>query len=383
VQIVTSLSVNSTVVVACGRRWGKTLMGGTLALHRAAHGGAVAWIVPTYKNARSPWRFAEMHVGSLGDVRRSERVVTLGTGRLSIYSADNDVSIRGEAFDLVIVDEAAMVREETYTDVILPTLADRSGRVLLISTPKGRNWFWREWQRGKAGQPGYASFQAPTSANPIPSIKQAAELARERVSNRTYRQEWLAEFVEDGGGVFRGVRAAATVAPGAQRVEGHTYVIGADWGRSNDYTVFTVVDATARQVVAVDRSNHVDYALQRGRLKNLVQQWRASMVVAEVNAMGQPIVEMLIRDGLPVKPFVTTNASKSVIIDALALALERGELQLLQFEPLLDELEAFEIDRTPSGSTRYGAPSGGHDDCVMSLAMAYDGLGRTRFAGVR
>ena len=107
------------------------------------------------------------------------------------------------------------------------------------------------------------------------------------------------------------------------------------------------------------------------------------MVVAEVNAMGQPIVEMLIRDGLPVKPFVTTNASKSVIIDALALALERGELQLLQYEPLLDELEAFEADRTASGLTRYGAPDGGHDDCVMSLAMAYDGLGRTRFAGVR
>jgi len=370
-----------------GRRWGKTYMAGIYALTAADMGGSVAWAVPIYKNARSPWRFAEAMTAPVANqlrINRTERVMEFPSGgRLSIYSADNDVSIRGEAFDLVIVDEAAMVREETYTDVILPTLADRSGRVLLISTPKGRNWFWREWQRGRSGQPGYASFQAPTSANPIPSIKQAAELARERVSNRTYRQEWLAEFVEDGGGVFRGVRAAATVAPGTQRVDGHTYVIGADWGRSNDYTVFTVVDATTRQVVAVDRSNQVEYSVQRGRLKNLVQQWRASMVVAEVNAMGQPIVEMLIRDGLPVKPFVTTNASKSVIIDALALALERGELQLLQFEPLLDELEAFEVDRTPSGSTRYGAPSGGHDDCVMSLAMAYDGLGRTRFAGVR
>ena len=376
----TSLQTNSTVVVACGRRWGKTLMGGTLALHRAAHGGAVAWIVPTYKNARSPWRFAEMHVGNHGDVRRSERVVTLGAGRLSIYSADNDVSIRGEAFDLVIVDEAAMVREETYTDVILPTLADRSGRVLLISTPKGRNWFWREWQRGRSGQPGYASFQAPTSANPIPSIQQAAELARERVSSRTYRQEWLAEFVEDGGGVFRGVRAAATVAPGAQRVEGHTYVIGADWGRSNDYTVFTVIDATARQVVEIDRSNQVEYELQRGRLRNLVAKWHASVVVAETNAMGQPIVEALSRERIPVRPFVTTNATKSVIIDALALALERGELQLLQFEPLLDELEAFEVDRTASGLTRYGAPSGEHDDCVISLALAYSALGKTNSA---
>jgi hypothetical protein len=81
-----------------------------------------------------------------------------------------------------------------------------------------------------------------------------------------------------------------------------------------------------------------------------------------------------------VRPFVTTNATKSVIIDALALALERGELQLLQFEPLLDELEAFEVDRTASGLTRYGAPSGAHDDCVISLALAYSALGKTNSA---
>lgn len=221
-------------------------------------------MVPTYRNARSPWRFAEMHVGSLGELKRSERIVNLGTGRLSIYTADNDVGMRGEAFDLVVVDEAAMIREETYTDVILPTLADRNGRILLISTPKGRNWFWREWQRGKQDEANYTSFQAPTSANPIRSIQQAAAQARERVSDRTYRQEWLAEFVEDGGGVFRGVRAAATVEPGTTKPDAnHQYVIGADWGRSNDYTVFTVLDATTRQVVAVDRSNKVEYETQR------------------------------------------------------------------------------------------------------------------------
>lgn len=379
--IVKALATSNTVIVACGRRWGKTLMAGTLALHRAVAGGAVAWVVPTYRNARSPWRFAEMHVGSFGELKRSERIVNLGTGRLSIYTADNDVGMRGEAFDLVVVDEAAMIREETYTDVILPTLADRNGRILLISTPKGRNWFWREWQRGKQGEANYTSFQAPTSANPIRSIQQAAAQARERVSDRTYRQEWLAEFVEDGGGVFRGVRAAATVEPGTTKPDAtHQYVIGADWGRSNDYTVFTVLDATTRQVVAVDRSNQVEYETQRGRLRTLVDRWKAAVVVAESNAMGQPIIETLSRERIPVRPFTTTNASKAAIIDALALALERGELALLNYEPLIGEMEAFEVDRTPSGLTRYGAPHGMHDDCVMSLALAYSAVGRVNSA---
>jgi hypothetical protein len=146
-----------TKVVAMGRRWGKTYMAGVYALTAADLGGAVAWVVPTYKNARAPWRFAEQLTAQVSRklrTNRTERTIEFpGGGRLAVYSADNDTALRGEAFDLVIVDEAAMVREETYTDVLLPTLADRDGRMLLISTPKGRNWFWREWVRGQSAGP--------------------------------------------------------------------------------------------------------------------------------------------------------------------------------------------------------------------------------------
>jgi len=53
------------------------------------------------------------------------------------------------------------------------------------------------------------------------------------------------------------------------------------------------------------------------------------MIVAEANSIGTPIIEALQRDGLPVEPFVTTNASKAVVIDALALAFERKTIRLL------------------------------------------------------
>lgn len=70
------------------------------------------------------------------------------------------------------------------------------------------------------------------------------------------------------GSVFRGVGEAAT-ATATSRKAGHDYVIGCDWGRSNDFTVFVVVDVTARTVVALDRSRRVDYSLQCERLKVL------------------------------------------------------------------------------------------------------------------
>jgi hypothetical protein len=363
-----------------GRRWGKTYMAGVYALTAADLGGAVAWVVPTYKNARAPWRFAEQLTAQVSRklrTNRTERTIEFpGGGRLAVYSADNDTALRGEAFDLVIVDEAALVREETYTDVLLPTLADRDGRMLLISTPKGRNWFWREWVRGQSAGP-VAAFRAPTAANPLPTIRRAAELARSRVSDRTYRQEWLAEFVEDGGGVFRGVRAHATAEAQTAAQEGHQYAMGVDWGRTNDATVFVVIDTTLKAVVALDRMVDVNYALQTTRLRALWERFGKCAIVAESNSMGGPLVEQLSREGLRVRPFQTTNASKADAIDALALVLEKGDLALLPDEALIGELEAYESERLPSGLIRYGAPDGMHDDHVMALALAWSIAGRS------
>jgi len=53
------------------------------------------------------------------------------------------------------------------------------------------------------------------------------------------------------------------------------------------------------------------------------------------------------------------------------LAFERQTMGLLDDPVLLAELDAYTMERLPSGSWRYGAPSGLHDDCVMALALAH------------
>jgi hypothetical protein len=368
----------TTKVVCAGRRFGKTYMAGIYSLACADNGAAVAWVVPTYKNSRAPWRFAESMVGPAGKsvrIHRSERVIEFPSqGRLSVYSADNDVALRGEAFDVVIVDEAAQVREETYTDVLLPTVADRDGRILLISTPRGRNWFWREYQRGVAGQRNIASWTAPSSANPMPSIRRAAEAARERVSERTYRQEWLAEFVEDGGGVFSNVRACATARPQSNAQAGRQYVFGVDWGKSHDFTVICVMDVTDGALVHMERFNQIDYQVQLGRLTGLFERFEPFSIVAESNSIGEPLIEQMQRQGLPVVPFQTRNASKTLVIDDLALAFARQSISIIADDVLINELQSYEMERLPSGLMSYGAPDGLHDDCVMALAMAWHGV---------
>jgi hypothetical protein len=70
-----------------------------------------------------------------------------------------------------------------------------------------------------------------------------------------------------------------------------------------------------------------------------------------------------------------TNATKAVAVESLALAFERGEIRIIPDPTLIAELQAFESERLPSGLVRYGAPNGMHDDCVMALALAHQGIG--------
>ena len=364
-------------VIACGRRWGKSIMGGVMGLRWANNGLAVAWVVPIYRNARPLWRFVEKHLAAVADkvrINKTELTVAFPSGgRLGIYSADNPVGLRGESFDVVVIDEAAHIAGETYQDVIVPTLADRAGHVYLISTPAGHNWFWREWVAGQAGGTQQASWQAPSNANPLPSIQRAYQLARERLPERTFRQEWCAEFIENGGSVFRKVLDAATASDKVS-IEGHQYIAGVDWGRSADFTVITVIDVTAKAMVALDRFNQIDWSLQRGRLRALYERYKPVSIIAETNSIGEPNIEALRQEGLPVQGFTTTNASKAQIIEGLSLAFETGALTILNDPTLVGELQAYELERLPSGLTRYNAPAGMHDDCVISLALAWYGI---------
>jgi len=365
-----------TKVLSMGRRWGKSVLGGVICMNVLRQHGRVAWIVPTYKNGRGLWRLSKLlaqPVRQYLDISKTERMITTHRGgSFGIYSADNIDAIRGEWFHLVVLDEAARIGEDDWADAIQPTLADADGDAILISTPKGKNWFWKEWVKGQAPNAFIKSWQAPSADNPNPKIQQAAARARESSPDRTYQQEWLAQFVDDGS-VFRGVLASATAQP-TPRQDGHTYVMGCDWGKYNDYTVLTVIDATEHRMVALDRFNQIDYRLQLERVKVLAERYGPDVIVAEKNAMGDPIIEQLYYEhGLPIQPFVTTNQSKAKIIDALSLAFERQTLAILNDPILVGELQAYEATRLPGGLLRYSAPEGMHDDCVVSLALCWHG----------
>ena len=351
------------------------MFGAASALSVAAEGKRAWWVAPTYQIAQVGWRaivhLARQIPGAV--IRESDRRATLpGHGWVQVRSADSPDSLRGEGLDLVVIDEAAFVQEEAWQEALRPALSDRLGRALIISTPKGLNWYWACYERGRDPlQVDWQSWQLPTSANPgiAPS---EIEDARATLPERVFEQEYEAAFLSDSGAVFRNILACATSAV-TWPEDKHQYIIGCDWGKSNDYSAFAVLDATDKRLVRLDRSNRIDYTAQIGRLSALCASYRPVGVVAERNSIGEPIIEQLVRARLPVMPWTATNASKTAVIERLQLAFEQATLRILPDPVLIHELQAYESERLPSGMVRYSAPEGGHDDTVIALGLAWLG----------
>ena len=364
-------------VLACGRRWGKTRLGSLMCIATALHGGRAWWVAPSYPVSAVGWRgIKELALQISGaDIKKVDRMIVLpGGGTVQVRSADNPDSLRGEGLDFVTLDECAFIKEAAWTEALRPALSDRQGKALFISTPKGRNWFWRHWTRGNDSTEGeWQSWQFPTSANPfIPA--EEIEAARRSLPERIFRQEYLAEFIDDAGGVFRGVMDAATAEHQDKGLPDHEYIFGIDWAKHSDYTAIAVLDATTSEIVHLDRFSQIDYTTQLGRLEGLFIRFQPRTIIAERNAMGEPLIEQLQRQGYPVQPFTTTNASKAQAVDALALAFERQEIRIVNDPALISELQAFETTRLPSGLLRYEAPEGMHDDTVIAAMLAWHGV---------
>lgn len=363
-------------VVNAGRRWGKTRLGVMECLQVAINGGRAWWVAPSYKIAQVGWRplqrLTRRVPGAI--VRLADMSVTFSSGgEVAIRSAENPDSLRGEGLDFVVLDECAQIKQEAWGEVLRPALSDKLGKALFIGTPKGRNWFWEIYQRGIRKDDGYSSHTYPTSANPH-ILQSEIDAARKELPEMIFRQEYLAEFIDDSGGVFRRVQEAARVDPVTEPQPGRQYTAGVDVAASIDYTVVTVMDVASREAVYIDRFNRVDYNVLIDRLEAVYRRFGMDTMKIESNSIGQPVIDAIQVRGMNVIPFMTTSATKQAIIQNLQAAFENGEIGIINDPVLIGELLSFESKRNASGSFGYSAPDGMHDDCVMSLAIAWDAV---------
>ena len=352
-------------VLYCGRRFGKTVLGRERASRVLLDGGKVAWLAPDYTYLDRPWQDLKSALAPAVDrVSEQKRKMWLRTGgELHCYTLDKPEPARGEHFDLVIVDEAAIAPKlrRQWPSSIRPTLVDRRGEAWFLTTPQGRNFAHELFERGQSrDRVEWKSWRMPSWENPhVP--RDEIEAQRGQLPDWIFAQEYEAVPADEGGNPF-GLSALAS--SWGLDDPGTPIVYGVDLAKSVDFTWVIGLDRSG-QVVVSERWQGEPWDVTIRRIAELV---RGVPTLVDSTGVGDPIVEALQREGLPVAGFRFTSSSKQTLLEGLSLAFQRGQLRHAD-ERLRAELEIFGYE-VRSGSVRYSAPSGSHDDGVMALALA-------------
>lgn len=189
----------------------------------------------------------------------------------------------------------------------------------------------------------------------------------------TFQQELMCEFLDDAMSVFR--RVDANVWEEEPRYDKERfYKIGVDLAKYQDWTVVTPFDLHEFKVFKQDRFNNIDWSIQKARIEADAFRYNRARVTLDSTGVGDPICEDLRRSGVNIEPFQFTSTSRQQLLDHLAVLLEQDKIKIPPDENLITELKAFRTVLTPSKRIKYEVPDGGHDDCVMSLALAVWGV---------
>lgn len=362
-------------VMACGRRFGKTLAAtNELAKNALEHNNTLNWwVAPTYRQTEIAFELlceALKPVLAKPPNKSKMRLDLINGSVIECRSAERYENMRGDGPSFVVFDEASKCPKAAWTEVVRPALADKQGRAIFISTPWGRDWFWELFQRGQNDDfPEWWSASFPTTANPfIP--EQEVEEARLTLPWMVFAQEFLAEFLDDAATVFRNVDACAT-GSFKEPLYGHNYVIGWDVAKYQDYSVFTVLDCHTQEVVHVERFNGVEYKSQiRHHLLPLVHKYNEAHVIMDITGVGDPLLEEVRSYEIGVEGYYFTNTSKKELVDRAVIVLEQERVTFPPVPALVHELKAFSYEMTKAKNVIYAAPEGEHDDCVISLCLA-------------
>lgn len=355
-------------ILNIGRQFGKTLLGINQMLYWAINdkGSNIAWVTPVYKQGKRVFDELEKVTKSSGlfEYHRSDLWIKGFGSTIHFFSGEKPDNIRGNTFDYLIVDEMAFTRPELWDEVLSATVLVRGKKVLFVSTPKGRNHFYRLAMQHNYDER-YKYFQFTSYDNPLIDAQDLDERKRS-LPDHIFRQEYMAEFVDNASGLFRNVQACI----GTGQPTGKAYA-GLDIGRADDYTVLSVINSDGH-MLAVYRWRHMEWSNIIDQVETRIKQHNA-LTLVEVNNQGDVFYEMLAkRCRNNVEPWITSSKSKPILIEDLAVAFEQAAIKVHNERWLLDELEAFTYIYNPTTrSVKYAAPDGLHDDGVISLALAW------------
>jgi len=363
-----AINFDSAKYYACniGRQFGKSLLAENQCLYWSINhrGSVIGWVSPIYKQCKKVFKELKRATEKSGyfTYNESDLVIEGFGSKIQFFSAERPDNIRGNTFDYLVCDEFDFMKNGTWEEVLQPTVLVKGKKVLFISTPKGRNMMFKMKLNAQTDER-FRYFHFTSYDNPMIDPREIDSI-KQNIPDHIFRQEYLAEFIDGGAGLFKNVRDCIKPSTTSGTMYG-----GLDIGRADDYTVLTIGDRNGN-IAHVERWRQDEWSNIVDKVASKINQFKANTYI-EVNNQGDVFFELLEKKCRNlVQPFKTTAQSKPIMIEDLALSFETKELSLPNEEWLIDELESFTyIYDEKTRRVKYGAPHGVHDDGVISTAL--------------
>ena len=363
------------ITVVSPRQVGKSLLLVNLILYYGINdkGSKIGVITPIYQQARKLMEDLYEAIKDSGIVEAtnfSNFEIKLKTGsKIYFRSSEREDGLRGYTFDYLFLDEASYQSEDAWKRAIQPTALVHGKKVVLFSTPRGRDWFYELFQMGQdTNSPMHSSVRMEQGDNPYIDKEEIAA-AKRSLPDSIFRAEYLGEFLEGESQVFQNFNANCF--DKWPKPVGKCY-IGVDLAQTGDYTVATVIDSTGA-VVEIYRDNHKEWETMQTNIIQLARKYGATVMI-ETNSMGSVILEGIKKKYQDTHGFNTSNQSKRDIVESLIMGFNEGTVKIPSATLLPElhrELEVFEMTYNPqTRSVKYAARNSFHDDMVISLCIA-------------
>ena len=337
-----------------------------------------AYISPTFSQGKKVFAELAQLLDGTGIIKKSNaadlKIESIYGSTLKFFSMESPTSIRGNTVSgILVMDEAAFFPiqladgQDPYYNVIFPIIKARKPKVLVISTPNGKQGMYHDlYLKAFNSEKGYYQLTATIYDDDLITKEEIEEL-KKGYPPLAFKQEFEVEFIDN----------ALTVFPNFESCFDGSYSGGKCWigidpsSVGEDNTIVTVVNEKNEV-----RQHKIDGSLDSkyAQIAKLVNRYNPVATYIENNSIGEVMANEIKKQLLRKSNFYsfsTTNESKKQYISLLAVDIANNAIHFEENNRLLySELSTFTFKLTKSGNITYAAREGFHDDTVTSLGIA-------------
>jgi len=339
-----------------------------------------------------------------GVVEWSKTALSLENGSTVSCAATSASAVRGSSVNLLMLDEFAFLTPnlaEEFVASVFPTISSsEQSKMIIVSTPKGMNHYWKLWVEAEQGLNGFVTIETHWKEHPRRTQKWADE-QRSILGEIKFNQEIEVAFVGSSATLINGAKLSALptktpldrpdntdqcITQYAAPIEGHSYVMTVDTSRGADldYSAFAVIDISTvpYSLACTYRNNAVSTLVYPEIVYKMASIYNQAFVLIETNDLGQQVADILFYDleyenvymsrqeaikeggdGKTKPGFRTSKKTKAIGCDMLKGLVENDQLEIN------DSYTISELTTFIRIGASYKADVGKHDDMVMCLVM--------------